>query len=127
MNTIKTFQLLEKGKKEGERGVTGWNDIEAPICPQHGAILKPLALASCTSEVHAIRSQFVETPMQLGHETVGEIIEVGPQVLDFKKGDRVIVTCNDVDPHNYQILDRDAKFILNSSTLTGGRWFCCKV
>lgn len=29
--------------------------------------------------------------MMLGHEAVGEVVEVGPMVKDFKAGDRVII------------------------------------
>ena len=121
MKKIKAFQLLEKGKKEGERGITGWVEIDAPVCPEHGAICRPVAVASCTSDVHGIRTQWVQTPMPIGHETVGEVVEVGAQVRDFKPGDRVIITCNDVDPHDYQILERDPKFVLNPATVGGGR------
>lgn len=121
MGKIKAFQLIKKGKVEGERGITGWVEIDEPVCSDHGAILRPVALASCTSEVHGIRTQFVETPMAIGHETVGEVIKTGSLVRHFKAGDRVVVTCNDVDPHNYQILERDPKFVLNPATLAGGR------
>ena len=121
MGKIKAYTLIEKGKAEGERGVTGWIEIDEPVCPERGAILKPVALASCTSEVHGIRTQFVQTPLMLGHETVGEVVEVGPFVKDFKPGDRVVVTCNDVDLHDYQILERDPKFVLNPATVGGGR------
>lgn len=72
----------------------GW--IEKPI-PEPGpadALLRPIVLAPCTSDVH---SAYMSTPpkfMQnriLGHEGIGEVVSVGSEVRDFKVGDLVVV------------------------------------
>lgn len=77
-------------KKIGE---VGWVEKEAPKCGPLDAICRPLALAPCTSDVHTVYEGAVgeRTDMVLGHEAVGEIMEVGELVKDFKVGDKVLV------------------------------------
>ncbi|MCL2630995.1 MAG: NAD(P)-dependent alcohol dehydrogenase [Firmicutes bacterium] len=72
---------------------TGWIEKPKPICGPLDAICRPLALASCTSDVHTVWENALgnRTNLTLGHEGVGEIVEVGNLVKDFKKGDRVLV------------------------------------
>ncbi|MDO4673970.1 MAG: NAD(P)-dependent alcohol dehydrogenase [Campylobacter sp.] len=57
------------------------------------AILRPIAVAPCTSDLHTCYEGGIgeRTNMFLGHESVGEILEVGALVKDFKVGDKVIV------------------------------------
>ncbi len=40
-------------------------------------------------------------PVMLGHEGVGEVVEVGAKVTTFKPGDKVLLPFNDPDPVNY--------------------------
>ncbi len=40
-------------------------------------------------------------PLMLGHEGIGEVIEVGSEVTSFKKGDKVFLPFNDADPELY--------------------------
>lgn len=74
-------------------GSTGWIEKEAPKCGPMDAICKPLALAPCTSDVHTVWAGAIgeRHDMILGHEAVGEVVEVGSLVKDFKPGDRVII------------------------------------
>lgn len=64
------------------------------ICPT-GALIRPLIWSPCTSDAHLCATGCASLPYLLGkavgHEMCGEIIEVGPEVHDFKPGDRVIV------------------------------------
>lgn len=66
-----------------------------PLCGPDDAIARPIALAPCTSDVHSAYE--LEGPWLtnriLGHECVGEIIEVGSNVKDFKVGDKVVIPC----------------------------------
>lgn len=77
-----------------EIGKTGWCEKEEPVCGVNDAICKPLALAPCTSDIHTVWEGAIgqRHNMVLGHEAVGEIVEVGSEVKDFKVGDKVIIT-----------------------------------
>lgn len=74
-------------------GKTGWIEKEVPICGPLDAIVKPIAVSPCTSDIHTVWEGAIgeRTDMILGHEAVGEIVEVGSLVKDLKVGDRVIV------------------------------------
>lgn len=74
-------------------GQTGWIEKEKPQCDPCGAIVKPVCIAPCTSDVHTVWGGAIgdRHNMILGHEAVGEVCEVGSLVKDFKPGDRVIV------------------------------------
>ena len=72
----------------------GWIEKEAPTPGPNDAILKPVAVAPCSSDTHV--SHGGGGPMEnriLGHESIGEVVEVGSAVKNFKPGDRVIVNC----------------------------------
>jgi threonine dehydrogenase-like Zn-dependent dehydrogenase len=74
-------------------GKTGWIEKEKPVCGPLDAICKPLALAPCTSDVHTVWEGAIgeRFDLILGHEGIGEIVEVGSLVKDFKPGDKVII------------------------------------
>lgn len=74
-------------------GKTGWIEKAAPECGPLDAIVKPLAVSPCTSDVHTVWEGAIgeRSDMILGHEAVGEIVEVGKLVKEMKVGDRVIV------------------------------------
>ncbi len=83
---MKGFAMLRIGE-------TGWIEKERPSCGPLDAIVKPICIAPCTSDVHTVWAGAIgdRHNMILGHEAVGEIDEVGELVRDFKPGDRVIV------------------------------------
>ncbi len=74
-------------------GSVGWIEKEDPKCGPLDAICKPLALAPCTSDIHTVYEGAIgeRSNMILGHEAVGEIVEVGDMVKLFKPGDKVLV------------------------------------
>ena len=84
---MKGFAMLRIGE-------TGWIDKEAPFCGPLDAICRPIALAPCTSDVHTVWAGAIgdRNNMILGHEAVGEIVETGSLVKDFKPGDKVLVS-----------------------------------
>lgn len=84
---MKGFAMLRIGQ-------TGWIEKDAPACGPLDAICKPIALAPCTSDVHTVWSGAIgeRHNMILGHEAVGEVVEVGKLVKDFKVGDKVLVS-----------------------------------
>lgn len=59
------------------------------------AIIKVALSSICTSDLHIIHGAvpFAKDGIVLGHEFVGEVVETGNGVKDFKKGDRVSVNC----------------------------------
>lgn len=85
--------MTEKIRKFAKLGhcKVGWLEKKGPVCPPRGAILRPLVVAPCTTDVHTVYSNVSNNRVMLGHESVGEILEVGSMVRDFKPGDVVIV------------------------------------
>ena len=71
----------------------GWIEKDRPACGPLDAICRPLALAPCTSDTHTVWEGALgdRKDLILGHEGVGEVVEVGDLVQDFKPGDVVIV------------------------------------
>ena len=59
------------------------------------AIVKVTYTTICTSDLHIMHKAVprAEEGVVLGHEFVGEVVEVGTDVSKIKKGDRVTVNC----------------------------------
>jgi isopropanol dehydrogenase (NADP+) len=97
---MKGFAMLRIGE-------TGWVEKKRPECGPLDAILKPLAVAPCTSDVHTVWEGAIgeRKDMILGHEAVGEVVEVGSLVKDFKPGDRVLVTAITPDWNSLEAQD----------------------
>lgn len=76
-----------------EPGIVGWADVQEPKLTPYGAILKPVAMAPCSSDVHTVfGGGSRKTPnLVLGHECVAQILETGEYVEDFKPGEIVAV------------------------------------
>jgi threonine dehydrogenase-like Zn-dependent dehydrogenase len=57
------------------------------------AIIKVTACAICGSDLHLFDGVMPEMRSGdvMGHETMGEVVEVGPQIKNLKAGDRVVV------------------------------------
>ncbi|MDV2481843.1 NAD(P)-dependent alcohol dehydrogenase [Methanoculleus sp. Wushi-C6] len=74
-------------------GEIGWIEKERPACGPRDAVVRPLALAPCTSDIHTVWEGAIgdRHNLILGHEALGIVDEVGSEVKDFKSGDRVIV------------------------------------
>lgn len=70
-------------------------DVPTPkIEYPNNAIVKVAMSTICGTDVHIVGGHFpVTLPTVMGHEFVGEVVEVGPDVMDFKPGDRVAVAC----------------------------------
>jgi len=77
----------------GKRDVRVQNVPEPKILNRQDAIVKITSSAICGSDLH-LYNGFIPTMESgdiLGHEFMGEVVEVGPQVTKIKKGDRVVV------------------------------------
>ena len=83
---MKGFAMLGLNK-------TGWIEKEKPVAGPYDAIVRPLAVSPCTSDIHTVFEGALgdRHNMILGHEAVGEVVEVGSEVKDFKPGDKVVV------------------------------------
>lgn len=83
-----------KGLARIKQDVLGWVEKDKPVAGPNDAILRPIAFAPCTSDVHIVwgNAYMSDEPNRIvGHETTGIVEEVGSEVKDFKPGDRVIV------------------------------------
>jgi threonine dehydrogenase-like Zn-dependent dehydrogenase len=77
----------------------GTNDVRVARVPDprilnpRDAIVKVTLTAICGSDLHLLDG-FIPTMKRgdiLGHEFMGEVVEVGPEITKLKKGDRVVV------------------------------------
>lgn len=76
-----------------EPGVVGWHEAPEPVLTPFGAILRPVAVAPCSSDVHTVfgGGSRKAPNLILGHECVAQILEVGELVRDFEPGELVAV------------------------------------
>ncbi len=76
-----------------EPGVVGWAKVPEPVLTPYGAILKPVAVAPCSSDVHTVfgGGSRKAPNLVLGHECVARVLEVGELVQDFEPGELVAV------------------------------------
>jgi len=109
---MKGFAMLKIGK-------VGWIEKEVPVCGPMDAIVKPLVLSPCTSDIHTVWEGAVgpRSNMILGHEAVGEIVEVGALVKELKVGDKVIVPAITPD---WGALESQAGYSMHSGGMLAG-------
>ena len=62
---------------------------------QTQAIVKLIRTTICGTDLHIIKGDVptVEQGRTLGHEGIGIIEEVGSEVKNYKKGDKVLIAC----------------------------------
>ncbi len=85
---MKGFGIIEPGKS------VGWLTKDKPVADVLGAVIEPLAISPCSSDVHSAFEVGTRPYLYnriLGHEVVGRVVEVGGMVKDFKPGDVVAV------------------------------------
>lgn len=100
-------------------GKTGWIEKDRPACGPLDAIVRPIAISPCTSDIHTVWEAALgdRHDMILGHEAVGEVVEVGALVKDFKPGDRVIVPAITPD---WGALEAQAGYSMHSGGMLAG-------
>lgn len=81
---MKAFAYLGSGK-------AGWTEKPRPHAEGYDAVIRPLLVSPCTSDVHNVEIDCLAPGRILGHEGIGEITEVGPLVREFRVGDIVAV------------------------------------
>lgn len=81
-----------KGYGVTERGQHGWIERQKPVAGPLDAVLRPIAVAPCSSDTHFMHTfEGDRENVILGHEAVAEVVETGALVTKFKPGDKVIV------------------------------------
>lgn len=65
-----------------------------PVLPgADGAVVAVTATAICGSDLHFYEGDYpIVDPVPLGHEAIGTVVEVGPEVASVRVGDRVMVS-----------------------------------
>ncbi|MFI1865303.1 zinc-dependent alcohol dehydrogenase family protein [Streptomyces jumonjinensis] len=77
-------------------GRTSWRDAPDPgVKDAADAIVRVDTVTICGTDLHIIQGDVPEvTPGRiLGHEAVGEVMEVGAEVRTVRPGDRVLISC----------------------------------
>ena len=73
---MRAFAYLGDGK-------AGWVQKDRPHATGFDAVIRPWVVAPCTSDVHNVAINCLKPNRVLGHEGVGQIVEVGELVRDF--------------------------------------------
>src|SRR5580658_2847737 len=77
---------------QGPRHVTVEN-VPDPVLPgPSGVIVTVERTAICGSDLHLYHDAPTGTGIQLGHEAIGTVTELGPEVHSVRVGDRVLVS-----------------------------------
>jgi threonine dehydrogenase-like Zn-dependent dehydrogenase len=74
----------------GAVAVEDVDDAERPGAD--GAVVKVEATAICGSDLHLYHGALGDQPIRLGHEFVGTVVDVGPEVRRVTPGQRVLVS-----------------------------------
>ena len=72
-----------------EPSIISISDMEKPRLDPGDILVKMHVCGICGSDLEKVYGHYGKPSTRLGHEPAGEIIEVGSNVIDFKKGDRV--------------------------------------
>ncbi|MDD4779317.1 MAG: NAD(P)-dependent alcohol dehydrogenase [Tissierellia bacterium] len=97
----------------------GWIEKDYQKAGSYDAIVRPLAVSPCTSDIHTVFEGAIgdRHDMILGHEAVGVVVEVGSEVKEFKPGDRVVVPAITPD---WRSLEVQAGFHQHSNGMLAG-------
>ena len=81
-------------------GSMAFREVPKPKCGSKEALVKMIACGMCGTDTKIIHLSFKGFPLSsypliLGHEGIGEVVEIGADVKSFKIGDRVILPFND--------------------------------
>ncbi|MFJ9898336.1 zinc-dependent alcohol dehydrogenase family protein [Streptomyces sp. NPDC091280] len=77
-------------------GQSSWDEVPDPAIKEPtDAVVRVTAVTICGTDLHILKGDVPEVRpgTVLGHEAVGEIVEVGSDVRTVRPGDRVLVSC----------------------------------
>ena len=83
-------------------------DAQRPVLKsEYNAILTPVAISVCTSDVNTVYGSGSKKPdnLILGHEAVARVVKAGENVRDFREGDIVAVPSMTPNFHDKDIQD----------------------
>ncbi|MCE2504882.1 MAG: zinc-dependent dehydrogenase [Nitrosopumilaceae archaeon] len=72
-----------------EPSVISVDETENPSLDSGGILVQMHACGICGSDLEKVFGQYGQPSMRLGHEPAGVVLDVGSNVTEFKKGDRV--------------------------------------
>ena len=74
-------------------GVVEWREVAAPtLASAAAAIVRPIVLGRCDLDVAFVRGMAPLAPGEpIGHEMIGEVVDIGDAVVHVRPGQRVIV------------------------------------
>lgn len=72
-----------------EPSVISINETEHPLLSSGDILVQMHACGICGSDLEKVFGEYGQPSMRLGHEPAGIVLDVGPNVTAFKKGDRV--------------------------------------
>jgi alcohol dehydrogenase len=74
-------------------GNLAWEEVETPrLIEVRDALVRPIAVARCDLDPSIALGLYpMPAPFVMGHEMVGEVVEVGEEISNVRRGDRVIV------------------------------------
>ena len=72
-----------------EPSVISINETEHPVLNSGDILVQMHACGICGSDLEKVFGEYGQPSMRLGHEPAGIVLDVGPNVTAFKKGDRV--------------------------------------
>jgi len=88
-------------------GVADYINATTPDITPYSALLKPIIVSVCTSDIHTIygTGSPKKPDLILGHECVAQVVAVGQYVNDFNIGDIVAVPSITPDCLTYKHLE----------------------
>ena len=72
-----------------ESSIISVDEVSSPVLEKGAILVKMQACGICGSDLEKVFGQYGQPSMKLGHEPSGIILDVGSDVTEFKKGDRV--------------------------------------
>ncbi|MFE4491863.1 zinc-binding dehydrogenase [Streptomyces niveus] len=119
-----------KGYVIQEKGRADWQEVPVPEIGPYDALVRPTAVATCTTDVHLIDSLSLPNALGkvIGHEAVGVVERVGDLVTDFAPGDRVVLPAGLADWRHPRAQRGEGKYHQSKSPYfsddpANGGWF----
>ena len=72
-----------------EPSIISVDEVSSPVLEKGAILVQMQACGICGSDLEKVFGQYGQPSMRLGHEPSGIILDVGSDVTEFKKGDRV--------------------------------------
>jgi 2-desacetyl-2-hydroxyethyl bacteriochlorophyllide A dehydrogenase len=78
---------------EGPQTITVGTRPDPEVPGPDGAVVEVTATAICGSDLHFYEGDYpIFDPVALGHEAIGTVVDVGPEVTSVRNGDHVMVS-----------------------------------